>query len=149
MAVFEAALRLLSPFMPFLTEELWHALYEGNAPAKSIALTKYPQASDFRCGCGVGRRDGDSPGIDYDGARHCEGTGSSGEGGCADLCCMRKIACWRWRMRMRDMLARMARCSRMEFAHEPLSGGNARSTASFDVAVVYERQIDVAASASG
>ena len=26
-SVFETALRLLSPFMPFLTEELWHALY--------------------------------------------------------------------------------------------------------------------------
>ncbi|HZZ39507.1 MAG TPA: valine--tRNA ligase [Acidobacteriaceae bacterium] len=39
---FEAALRLLSPFMPFLTEELWHAVYEGEAPAKSIALTRYP-----------------------------------------------------------------------------------------------------------
>ena len=43
-AVFEAALRLLSPFMPFITEELWHALYDGNPPAKSIALTRYPQA---------------------------------------------------------------------------------------------------------
>jgi valyl-tRNA synthetase len=41
--VFEAALRLLSPFMPFLTEELWHALYDGNPPARSIALTSYPQ----------------------------------------------------------------------------------------------------------
>jgi valyl-tRNA synthetase len=40
---FEAALRLLSPFMPFLTEELWHAVYAGDAPAKSIALTRYPQ----------------------------------------------------------------------------------------------------------
>ena len=57
-AVFEAALRLLSPFMPFLTEEIWHALYEGNAPAKSIALTRYPQASDFVFGCGFGRCDG-------------------------------------------------------------------------------------------
>ena len=35
---FEASLRLLSPFMPFLTEEIWHALYDGNPPAKSIAL---------------------------------------------------------------------------------------------------------------
>ncbi len=44
-SVFEASLRLLSPFMPFLTEEIWHALYDGNPPAKSIALTRYPQAN--------------------------------------------------------------------------------------------------------
>src|SRR5579871_6952062 len=31
--------------MPFLTEELWHAVYDGSPPAKSIALTRYPQAS--------------------------------------------------------------------------------------------------------
>jgi valyl-tRNA synthetase len=43
-SVFETALRLLSPFMPFLTEELWHAVYDGNPPAKSIALARYPQA---------------------------------------------------------------------------------------------------------
>ncbi|MGB6973429.1 MAG: valine--tRNA ligase [Terracidiphilus sp.] len=40
--VFEAALRLLSPFMPFLTEELWHAVYDGKPPAKSIALMLFP-----------------------------------------------------------------------------------------------------------
>jgi valyl-tRNA synthetase len=45
-SVFEAALRLLSPFMPFLTEELWHAVYDGNPPAKSVALTRYPQFSE-------------------------------------------------------------------------------------------------------
>jgi valyl-tRNA synthetase len=43
-SVFEAALRLLSPFTPFLTEELWHAVYSDNLPAKSIALTNYPQS---------------------------------------------------------------------------------------------------------
>jgi valyl-tRNA synthetase len=42
--VFEAALRLLSPFMPFLTEELWHAVYDDAPPAKSIALASYPVA---------------------------------------------------------------------------------------------------------
>ena len=34
---------MLSPVMPFLTEELWHAVYDGKPPAKSIALTRYPQ----------------------------------------------------------------------------------------------------------
>jgi valyl-tRNA synthetase len=46
LSVFEASLRLLSPFMPFLTEELWHAVYDGKPPAPSIALTRYPQAAE-------------------------------------------------------------------------------------------------------
>jgi valyl-tRNA synthetase len=40
--VFETSLRLLSPFMPFLTEEIWHAVYDGKPPEKSIALAMYP-----------------------------------------------------------------------------------------------------------
>jgi len=41
--IFDQALRLLSPFMPFITEELWHALYEGKPPRKSIAIADFPQ----------------------------------------------------------------------------------------------------------
>jgi valyl-tRNA synthetase len=41
-AVFESSLRMLSPFMPFITEEIWHAVYEGKPPARSIALMPYP-----------------------------------------------------------------------------------------------------------
>jgi valyl-tRNA synthetase len=41
-AGFDAALRLLHPFMPFLTEELWHRLPQP-ARAKSIALDQYPE----------------------------------------------------------------------------------------------------------
>jgi valyl-tRNA synthetase len=41
--VFEGSLRLLSPFMPFITEEVWHAMYDGKPPAKSIALVRYPE----------------------------------------------------------------------------------------------------------
>jgi valyl-tRNA synthetase len=41
-AAFEAALRLLHPFMPFLTEELWHQLPQA-VGAKSIALDAYPE----------------------------------------------------------------------------------------------------------
>jgi valyl-tRNA synthetase len=44
--LFDAALRLLHPIMPFITEEIWQALYEGNAPYKSIALAGYPQANE-------------------------------------------------------------------------------------------------------
>jgi valyl-tRNA synthetase len=43
MQVFECSLRLLSPFMPFLTEEIWHAIYNNNTPLKSVALTEFPQ----------------------------------------------------------------------------------------------------------
>jgi valyl-tRNA synthetase len=41
-AVFESSLRMLSPFMPFITEEIWHAFYDGHPPARSIALMPYP-----------------------------------------------------------------------------------------------------------
>jgi valyl-tRNA synthetase len=41
-AALEAALRLLHPVMPFLTEELWHRLPQP-AGARSIALDKFPE----------------------------------------------------------------------------------------------------------
>jgi valyl-tRNA synthetase len=47
-SVFEASLRLLSPFMPFITEEIWHALYDGKPPVNSIALASYPEGEEHR-----------------------------------------------------------------------------------------------------
>jgi valyl-tRNA synthetase len=44
--LFDAALRLLHPVMPFITEEIWQAMYVGKAPLKSIALAKYPQPDE-------------------------------------------------------------------------------------------------------
>jgi valyl-tRNA synthetase len=44
-AGFDAALRLLHPFMPFLTEELWHQLPQRPA-TKSIALDMFPVAQE-------------------------------------------------------------------------------------------------------
>ena len=41
-AALEAALRLLHPVMPFLTEELWHRLPQPDG-ARSIALAKFPE----------------------------------------------------------------------------------------------------------
>jgi len=42
-AALDAALRLLHPVMPFLTEELWHRLPQP-AGARSIALDKFPES---------------------------------------------------------------------------------------------------------
>src|SRR5262249_44024379 len=42
--LFENSLRLLHPFMPFITEEIWQSIYSGKPPVKSIALATYPQA---------------------------------------------------------------------------------------------------------
>jgi len=41
-AAFENALRLLHPFMPFITEELWHQLPQREG-ARSIALDRFPE----------------------------------------------------------------------------------------------------------
>jgi valyl-tRNA synthetase len=45
-ALFEASLRLLHPIMPFITDEIWHAIYDGKPPQKSLTLAAYPQADD-------------------------------------------------------------------------------------------------------
>jgi len=49
LTVYEAALRLLHPLMPFVTEELWQRLIHGGAAnagqAKSISLAQYPTAT--------------------------------------------------------------------------------------------------------
>jgi valyl-tRNA synthetase len=142
--VFESALRLLSPFMPFITEEIWHALYNGEPPAKSIALTRYPQATDFpadpiaasamntiqdlivtvrtlRKELGVPEKE-PTPILLHASNRILALADAN-----------------------QDMLSRMARVASVEFASEPLSGSNARSTADFDVAIAYERQVDVPA----
>jgi valyl-tRNA synthetase len=142
--VFEAALRLLSPFMPFLTEEIWHALYAGEPPAKSIALTRYPQASDFPASpasisametlqelIATIRALRKDLGVPEKEATPIQVHADTRITALADA--------------HADMLSRLARVQSVEFAHEALTGNNARSTASFDVAVVYERQIDVAA----
>ncbi len=141
---FESALRLLSPFMPFLTEEIWHALYAGEPPAKSIALTRYPQAADFPASAlsvaametmqelittvRALRKDLNVP--------EKEATPISLHAGARVIALADAHA---------DMLGRLARVSAIEIAPEPLTGNNARGTSSFDIAVLYERTIDVPA----
>src|SRR6266851_2040923 len=142
--VFEAALRLLSPFMPFLTEELWHALYEGEAPAKSIALTRYPKAADFPADAASvsAMNTLQELIVTVRGLRKDLGVP---EKEAAPILLHAENRVLALADANADMLAKMARVERVEFAEGPLTDGNARSTANFDVAVIYERKIDVAA----
>jgi valyl-tRNA synthetase len=45
-ATLESSQRLLSPFMPFITEEIWQTIYDGATPESSIALSRYPKADE-------------------------------------------------------------------------------------------------------
>ena len=143
--VFDAALRLLSPFMPFITEEIWHALWEEAAPAKSIALTRFPVAGDFPT----------DPEAEAEmqtlqelivAVRAVRKEIGVPEKEAAPIAVFSRAASiLAMAARSAGVLAKLARVSGVEIASEPLSGNNARSSAQFDVRVVYERQVDVAA----
>ncbi len=144
-SIFEGALRLLSPFMPFITEELWQAVYDGRPPAKSIALAAYPQADSAQ-------------------------TNTEAETEMAILqdliVSVRNLRAelkveQKQRLpieihaledvrdsfeRNRGAVERLANVEGMTFVEQSLAkAAGARSTARFDVRVLYERKIDVAA----
>ena len=147
-AIFEAALRLLSPFMPFITEEIWHALWAksalGSAPAKlkSIALSRYPQPGDAAADetSAAAMQLLQEVIVAVRGQRKemlvpdKEATPIRIFGAAAEIA-----------LSNADILAKMARVAAVEIAGGPLSGNGARSAAQFDVQVVYERLIDVPA----
>ncbi|WP_420238155.1 valine--tRNA ligase [Telmatobacter bradus] len=141
--VFEAALRLLSPFMPFLSEELWKAVYDGKTPAKSIALAAYPQA-----------------------------TGAADKAALAEMATLQslivEIRALRKEIGVEEKVAvpveirasdplhamiqrnaaiveKMARVCEIRPVAEISAGLSNHSTAEFDVAAIYEKKVDVAA----
>jgi valyl-tRNA synthetase len=61
LTIYEATLRLLHPFMPFLTEELWqrliHTHASGEAQPKSISLASYPTPVESPAANSAGARD--------------------------------------------------------------------------------------------
>ena len=142
--VFEASLRLLSPFMPFLTEEIWHAVYDGNPPAKSIALTRFPL--------------GASSATD----RTAQEEMALLQSLIVEVRALRKeigvdekaLVPIEVRIDARQkpvisgnpaIVERLARVSGVWFVDEISAGLAKHSTPAFDVAVVYERKIDVGA----
>ena len=145
LSTFEAALRLLSPFMPFLTEELWHAVYDGQTPARSIALSRYPQPLEEALDTAVEaemdilqemivtvralRKDLDVPERE---TVAIQITASDAVQHLAEA--------------NRSIIEKLARVSAIDFpAKWSLGSGNTRTTANFTVGSPYEKQIDVAA----
>jgi valyl-tRNA synthetase len=142
-SVFEAALRLLSPFMPFITEELWHAVYDGKAPARSIALTKYPMGDEHL----------DDPALIDMGVLQSlivETRALRKEIGVEEKASTPiEVRIDRgMQVIIGDNCAiveRLARVNDLRFVDHITSGLSKHSTFNFDVAVIYERIIDVVA----
>jgi valyl-tRNA synthetase len=141
--VFEVSLRLLSPVMPFISEELWHAVYDGHPPARSIALATYPTAPET---------------IDYDALNAMELVQKL----IVEIRALRKenaieekvftpveiktdVIYIRLFNKSRTTIERLARVSDLRLVPEITAGLAKHSMVSFDVAVVYERTIDVPA----
>ena len=142
-SVFEASLRLLSPIMPFLTEELWHAVYDGNPPAKSIALASYPEGDEHLDDAAV---------IDMSVLQSLivEIRALRKEIGVEEKAITPVEV--RIDLGMRPVLKeniaiveRLARVSEIRMVDQIAAGVSKHSTANFDVAVIYERTVDVAA----
>ncbi len=144
-SVFECALRMLSPFMPFICEELWHAVWDGNPPKKSIALAFFPNpraTSD------------EKPAVITEmellQSLITEVRALRKEIGVEEKAVVpieirtdassRKIA-----EENRDIIERLARVSEVRFVEAVIAGLSKHSTPAFDVAVIYERTIDVGA----
>ena len=142
--VFEATLRLLSPFMPFLTEELWHAVYDGDPPQKSVALTAYPQIGEVLI---------DQAAIE---------AMSTVQELISEVRTVRKEAGVEEKaftpieLRIdhgvqavieenRAMVERLAKVSEIRFVEAITAGLPKHHTPTFDVAVIYERTVDVVA----
>ncbi|ABF39137.1 valyl-tRNA synthetase [Candidatus Koribacter versatilis Ellin345] len=148
LAVFEGALRLLSPFMPFITEEIWHAIYDGKPPLKSISLAEYPKANVAQ----ISDEAETEMAILQDLIQAVRNIRSE----IADIKAQPKIKAGievfataeiqQLVERNRGALERLANVSEVKFVGESLAKASlARSTARFEVRVVYEQKVDVAA----
>jgi valyl-tRNA synthetase len=146
--LFDVALRLLHPVMPFITEEIWQAIYEGQPPVKSIALAGYPQADEKRFDLAAETEMAILQDLIVN-IRNVR----------AELKVEPKLKiqvevfapeseiCTMIQQNLRAVLLdRSANVEKITFVDASLAKqAGARSTARFDVHVIYERKIDLAA----
>jgi valyl-tRNA synthetase len=142
-AVFERALRLLSPIMPFLCEEIWHALYENHPPQRSIALTSYPQNRDGVC---IEFAEDQMKRLQELIAAVRDMRRQLGVEEKASVPILLRVAPddRAGIEQNKDIVGRLARVSKIEFVDAMPEGMSVRSAPGFDVAVLYERTIDTA-----
>jgi valyl-tRNA synthetase len=145
-AVFHAALRLLHPFMPFLTEELWHRL-PRRAGVKSIALDRFPEPREVwqdeqaeKQMALVQKIIGDAREIRADLKLDPKKTVAA-EISSTDSAVRTLVEAHR------DPILRLATLSGLQIGSGHLSakGGVIRSTAQFDLRIPYGKAIDVRA----
>jgi valyl-tRNA synthetase len=144
--LFEASLRLLHPVMPFITEEVWHAMYDGKAPLKSIAFAAYPKTDETQIDLAAETEMAILQDLIVS-IRNVR----------ADLKVEPKVkvpvelftsdaAIRRMVEQNHGSVERLANVEKITFVESSLANhAGARSTARFDVHVIYERKIDVAA----
>jgi valyl-tRNA synthetase len=139
LSVFESFLRLLSPFMPFITEEIWHAFYGEQPPAKSISLSRFPQG---------GEHSDDAAEMEMGVLQELIVTLRALRkdlGVEEKLTVPARLSRYQVSAGCIPFVLRLARVSEIIPVDGPLEDANRRSTFNFDVAIVYERKIDLAA----
>ncbi len=144
-SIFEGALRLLSPFMPFITEEIWHAVYDGKPPVKSIALAAYPSVDPSQ----VDAASETEMAIVQDLIVSVRNIRAELKVEPKQQVAIEIFAGRDIRSLIecnRAALERLANVEGLTFVESSLSkAASARSTARFDVCVLYQRKVDAAA----
>jgi valyl-tRNA synthetase len=144
--IFEGALRLLSPFMPFLTEELWHAFYEGKTPHKSIALGAYPQSDDQRVDLNAETEMAILQDLIVNVRAIRADLKVESPKTRTPISIFGEPEVRRLVEQNREAVEKLASVSDITFVDQSLAQqAGARSTARFDVAVVYQQKLDTAA----
>ncbi|HZB88198.1 MAG TPA: class I tRNA ligase family protein, partial [Terracidiphilus sp.] len=140
--VFESSLRMLSPFMPFITEEIWHALYDGQPPARSIALMPYPISAPGNIDQAAERDMAQLQALIVAVRSARKDAGVSEREPVPILLRTSDASVFQQNL---ATIQRLARVTTLEVVDQLPDGLAHRATPAFDVAVVYEKPVDTKA----